>query len=145
MTGPRVELVPERQDDANEEAKREGLKRWVETRLRRAYSWLWPEQTAGGRLSGKAVPWPRCWLLHPGFVAELQMLMDWDMYIEAGKGSFREAADWLTYLHSVIQADARDISLRTCADGHLDASVPPRPRAPERAPAPVLPWIRELE
>jgi hypothetical protein len=145
MTGPLIELVPEPHDDPNEEAKRELLEHWVVNRLRPGYSWLWPEQTAGTRLSGKPVPWPRCWLLHPGLVAELQMLMDWELDIRTGKGTYREAADWLAHLHSVIQPDVRDITLRTCADGHVDASVPPRPREPVRPPAPVLPWTRELE
>jgi hypothetical protein len=146
MTGPRIELIPEPRDDSKEEAKREVLKRWVDTRLRPHYSWLWPEQTASGREGGKPVPWPRCWLLHPGLVAELQMLMDWELAIRAGKGSYREAADWLVHLHSVIQPDVRDIAIKTCANGHVDASVPPRHEAPDEAPpAPALPWMREFD
>jgi hypothetical protein len=91
---------------------------------------------------------------HPGFIRQLQFLLDWHTSLEASDstGGFLEAADWQHYLEYTIRGSVREISERICKLGHRDpakaaarphvaapavVSLPGRPR--HHTPAPTSP------
>ena len=117
---PTVSLLPGQREDAAEQARREVLRAFVD-RLRRDYAHLWPEQMTPG-VRATSGPWPDCWEQHPGFVAQLQFLLDWHTSLETGDagGGYLEAADWHRFLEHSIVASVHAISQRICKLGHRD-------------------------